>query len=295
MEQNSPLPNPTPPAPDTDYKTKKWIVILLLIFFYPFGLIFMWVWMKSWSQTLKIVLTVLPLITLVILSFVSAILLVVINPKAQLEKAQQQASVPTLTPTPNPTADWETYVATDSSYTIHYPSSKLVRLNCPEEGLILQVRTSEDKDVKVIPYESCGRDGMFDIEVHESTTKQPTPVSNTDYKFTSENVTIAGKSATKYTMELLPTCYGFCSQGWDELIEIEHNGKYYYFYLSSEEDLTETFQQMLSSITFPISPPVASPSVSVCQLDAKICPDGSSVGRTGPNCEFAACPPFTNN
>lgn len=28
----------------------------------------------------------------------------------------------------------------------------------------------------------------------------------------------------------------------------------------------------------------------VCTLEAKICPDGSSVGRTGPNCEFATCP-----
>lgn len=27
-----------------------------------------------------------------------------------------------------------------------------------------------------------------------------------------------------------------------------------------------------------------------CTLDAKICPDGSSVGRSGPSCEFAPCP-----
>jgi hypothetical protein len=27
-----------------------------------------------------------------------------------------------------------------------------------------------------------------------------------------------------------------------------------------------------------------------CTQDAKICPDGSAVGRTGPNCEFATCP-----
>lgn len=27
-----------------------------------------------------------------------------------------------------------------------------------------------------------------------------------------------------------------------------------------------------------------------CTADAKICPDGSAVGRTGPNCEFAECP-----
>ena len=27
-----------------------------------------------------------------------------------------------------------------------------------------------------------------------------------------------------------------------------------------------------------------------CTQDAKLCPDGSYVGRVGPNCEFAACP-----
>ena len=30
--------------------------------------------------------------------------------------------------------------------------------------------------------------------------------------------------------------------------------------------------------------------MKVCQMDAKRCPDGSSVSRTGPNCEFAECP-----
>lgn len=32
------------------------------------------------------------------------------------------------------------------------------------------------------------------------------------------------------------------------------------------------------------------PDQKACTLEAKICPDGSSVGRSGPNCEFAACP-----
>jgi hypothetical protein len=27
-----------------------------------------------------------------------------------------------------------------------------------------------------------------------------------------------------------------------------------------------------------------------CTMEAKLCPDGSAVGRTGPNCEFSACP-----
>ena len=31
------------------------------------------------------------------------------------------------------------------------------------------------------------------------------------------------------------------------------------------------------------------PSVG-CTMEAKICPDGSAVGRTGPDCAFAVCP-----
>ncbi len=27
-----------------------------------------------------------------------------------------------------------------------------------------------------------------------------------------------------------------------------------------------------------------------CTMEAKLCPDGSSVGRQGPKCEFAPCP-----
>jgi len=27
-----------------------------------------------------------------------------------------------------------------------------------------------------------------------------------------------------------------------------------------------------------------------CTMEAKLCPDGSAVGRAGPNCEFTPCP-----
>src|ERR1035437_886872 len=30
-----------------------------------------------------------------------------------------------------------------------------------------------------------------------------------------------------------------------------------------------------------------------CSVEAKICPDGTAVGRSGPNCEFTPCPPAT--
>ncbi len=36
--------------------------------------------------------------------------------------------------------------------------------------------------------------------------------------------------------------------------------------------------------------PDGGPGGVVCTMEAKQCPDGSYVGRQGPNCEFAACP-----
>lgn len=32
-----------------------------------------------------------------------------------------------------------------------------------------------------------------------------------------------------------------------------------------------------------------------CTMEARVCPDGSAVGRSGPNCEFAPCPPVAQN
>ena len=34
-----------------------------------------------------------------------------------------------------------------------------------------------------------------------------------------------------------------------------------------------------------------SPEPVACTMEAKLCPDGSYVGRVSPNCEFAPCPP----
>lgn len=46
---------------------------------------------------------------------------------------------------------------------------------------------------------------------------------------------------------------------------------------------------LLGVIAFVI-PRGTSPQPVACTMEAKICPDGSAVGRVGPNCEFAACP-----
>ncbi len=44
------------------------------------------------------------------------------------------------------------------------------------------------------------------------------------------------------------------------------------------------------NFTEDISEPNDEDGLVFCTQDAKICPDGSGVGRIGPDCEFAPCP-----
>ena len=47
------------------------------------------------------------------------------------------------------------------------------------------------------------------------------------------------------------------------------------------------------TVTKATANPPPPPAPVACTMEAKLCPDGSAVGRTGPNCEFAACPTDT--
>jgi hypothetical protein len=65
--------------------------------------------------------------------------------------------------------------------------------------------------------------------------------------------------------------------------------------LSSGGTLTEIMNALVRSeekaSPAPVIPaPSPAPEMHACTMEAKICPDGSAVGRQGPNCEFAPCP-----
>lgn len=61
---------------------------------------------------------------------------------------------------------------------------------------------------------------------------------------------------------------------------------------TQKSQIKTIFDQILSTFQFTEATSSAKPTPTskACTLEAKLCPDGSSVGRTGPNCEFAPCP-----
>lgn len=55
------------------------------------------------------------------------------------------------------------------------------------------------------------------------------------------------------------------------------------------QEIEENIGQILEQNRNRIQNRVNNKDVVICTQEAMICPDGSSVGRTGPNCEFAPC------
>lgn len=51
-----------------------------------------------------------------------------------------------------------------------------------------------------------------------------------------------------------------------------------------QEKLDKPFMQSFIELKKPTT------TGKACSMEAKLCPDGSSIGRSGPNCEFAKCP-----
>ncbi len=56
---------------------------------------------------------------------------------------------------------------------------------------------------------------------------------------------------------------------------------------SNPSGLPEHDDSLLIPVTFA---DILEKTPVACSMEAKLCPDGSGVGRTGPNCEFAPCP-----
>lgn len=55
-----------------------------------------------------------------------------------------------------------------------------------------------------------------------------------------------------------------------------------------EKETPQGLEEPNKTAPKPVRPSLPEPTA--CTMDAFICPDGTAVGRTGPNCTFPACP-----
>jgi hypothetical protein len=215
--------------------------------------------------------------------------------KNMLVNYQTPAASPTPTPvaTTDPTVNWKTYTNSIQNFTFKYDSSWTLDKKGDNEKLNAQIKLTRDKTTIQIYANMDGIGGLG--RDYQGTKMVVSGITLYEYKVANTS----NKTQTIGLTDTLNKSLGFFQQ----------NGKTYSITLTYPDSLDQTdegsnlqkeFNQILSTFKFtspstiPSTPPIniSTPSgaIKACTMDAKICPDGSSVGRTGPNCEFAACP-----
>ncbi len=186
----------------------------------------------------------------------------------------QSSSTSTPVATSLSTANWKTYPSetiVGLKYSFKYPTeAKLVEAQdrsifTIRENELTHIYNGKNNDIENImdSYQPFGS-----TEITFSNT-QPITIGNLEgYKTTGTN------------LEGISTYYF--------LREENLPGVLIFSFESNENETEELLMQILSTFKAVEIKSIIEPKA--CTLEAKMCSDGSYVGRTGPNCEFAPCP-----
>ncbi len=239
--------------------------------------------------------------------------------------ATYQAPSPTPTATPDPTANWKTYTDTKYNFTFKYPNN--IReveggVSGPTNGSPKHLASFSDPTTVME-----GTDAAFDgfsvyiASINNKTFEEYIRKEKSD----RENRDVVNWDATGSSIRSM---YQYSEKSWVALNGPAFpNITVYYLALPDGKNIISfarsnktkeflvVFNQVLSTFTFLDTTPTCRPRPAcldatprclipetedmcppkekiACTLEARLCPDGSSVGRTGPNCEFAPCPTY---
>lgn len=212
-----------------------------------------------------------------------------------LAKYQAQAS-PTPTATTDPTANWKTYTNPTNTYSFKYPDGlksdtgaagvgfESIRFTYIGPAQLASGKTqTELSDGYSFSVTKLGSTFQSDPKTEIGKAAQNSKENCTSVSAIS-NVVIAGINAFRYS--------GNCLGNYTTIYLSDGKNTYSITQLYTNDSYKTITDQILSTFKFFGATSSASPvpTQKACTLEAKVCPNGSSVGRTGPNCEFAPCP-----
>ncbi|HJY98465.1 MAG TPA: PsbP-related protein [Patescibacteria group bacterium] len=227
-------------------------------------------------------ITIAAMALFVLLSLGAVVFLYNQNQKLKNLVAGYQAPSPTPAQTPDPTASWKTYTNKEENFSFKYPSEWAIDTKEEDgderkENVFVQLT----KQAATIDFYA---DMMGIGGIGREFAGTPVEVSGYNlYKFQFENTT-NDTTIIGVTDALTNSIGVFEIQDKTYSITLRYPNNY-----AEKAELEREFDLILS--TFKLNP-TGTPSASpvACTLEAKICPDGTAVGRSGPNCEFAPCP-----
>jgi len=168
------------------------------------------------------------------------------------------------------TSTWKTYTNTQYGFEFKYPVSWAAVIDWDSSPAVDYLSAGGARSfVAIFPttYPAQDYDGRIDVySVPKSTVLKDNPHIKNEIKV--GDVIVNGVTWVKFNS--LFGVYDFFTETNSKTYEVQ-----------GTKDITD---QILSTFKFTDQGQIA------CTQEAKQCPDGSYVGRTGPNCEFAVCP-----
>lgn len=202
------------------------------------------------------------------------------SPQTQPTPIPTPTIAASLSPTSDPTAGWKTYTNSKNSYQLQYPQNAILKeigtdyiaLTFPSQAeyfsiqfldLSSKIPVEDQKKFDIQTYRPWGAPYIGKAEV---AGKEALLFSTTSAELTIRASNLQGKPFTEYEIFM---------ESQLKRIHVKYFG---------DGEIKKLFDQILATFKF------TDQEKAACTQEAKLCPDGSSVGRTGPNCEFSPCP-----
>jgi hypothetical protein len=207
--------------------------------------------------------------------------------------SKQTPQVVSANPIPNLKSDWKTYKG--NVFSLKYPKDYQLNINkiIATAGIV----EPQENTIQLISPALPGTNGNLSIIITHKATK-----------LYLEQAAKEGSSCSELSDKKLdPVKIGDLTFSQSGLINCGPNEIAFFYILNKnniyevkvettadyQKDALPIVRQILSTIKFnkvvPTATPTTNPIHTGCTLEAKLCPDGSYVGRTGPNCEFTPC------
>lgn len=210
-----------------------------------------------------------------VLLFILVILLVAVGYlfyQNQSLKKELSKFLPTPTPTTqessvpsnDSTSNWKTYINKQYNYSFQYPKTYIINeIGSNSSTNLSVVNTCIANESNI-----CNDPESIGFVVKSQNFK---PQLDDEYTYIKIDNIKSIKSFSQYwggdwINVYIPKDKSYISVGTDKINE-------------------KVFDQILSKFKF-----LDDDQQTACTMEAKLCPDGSSVGRSGPNCEFSPCP-----
>ncbi len=200
---------------------------------------------------------------------------------------------PSVAPTIDVTANWKLYTNQPGKFSVKYPQEYTLQETVPNSPNAIQILSPVLPNINTNFRMTIAYKEIFGIPTLPQLIDQNKLCGDISSQIGTPSV-INGKNRAQIYFETP------CGQDIKTVIYTVNDSMFYIISIDTQANYQEIkpyIDQLIATLSFVNEPEAAtdnpmmpSQKQTFCTMEAKLCPDGSSVGRHGAQCKFDACP-----